>query len=91
VLLLTTFAGGSGAGLSDYQNTLYFDGPTSGVSGSSWQITTTGGPGVPTTPTTAAGLAGSGTLAAASYQYVYVRASGNGHTAIAVSTPAAVA
>jgi len=88
VLLLTTLAGGSGAGVASYQGTLYLDGPASAVSGSSWQITTTAGPGAPVTPTTVAGLAGSGSLAAASYQYVYVTVSGSGHTASAVSSPA---
>jgi hypothetical protein len=88
VLLLTTFAGGSGAGITDYQGTLYLDGSASSVSGSSFKITTTAGPGAPATPTTVAGASGSGSLIAASYQYVYVRASGSGHTASAVSSPA---
>jgi hypothetical protein len=87
-LLLSSFAGGSGAGISNYQGTLYLDGAASSVSASSWQITTTAGPGAPTTPTTVAGAAGSGTLPAASYQYVYVMASGAGHSASAVSSPA---
>lgn len=87
VFLLTALAGGSGAGIANYQGTLYLDGAVSGVSGSSWQITTSAGPGTPTTPTTAA-VPGGGTLAAASYQYIYVRSSGNGRTASSVSTPA---
>ncbi len=89
-ILLSTFAGGSGAGVSEYQGTLYFGGPASSVSGSSWQITTTAGPGAPTTPTAVAGAGGTGSLAAASYQYVYVRASGTGRSASAASTAVSV-
>jgi Bacterial Ig-like domain len=86
VFLLTALAGGTGAGVSSYQGTLYLDGAASTVSGSTWQITTSAGPGTPTTPTTV-GVPGGGTLAAASYQYIYVRSSGSGRTASPISTP----
>src|SRR6059058_5851979 len=39
VVLLTLLAGGSGAGISAYQGTLYFAGPASSISGS-FQMTT---------------------------------------------------
>jgi len=86
VLLLTALAGSTGAGVANYQSTLYLDGAASSISGSSWQITSSAGPGTPTTPITVA-VPGGGTLAAASYQYIYVRSSGNGRTASSVSTP----
>jgi hypothetical protein len=85
LLLLTALAGGSGAGVSSYQGTLYLDGPSSSVSGASFQITTAAGPGVPGTPSAVAGIAGSGSLAMASYQYIQVVSSGAAYTASSVS------
>jgi hypothetical protein len=86
VFLLSVLAGGSGAGVSSYQGTLYFDGPPASVGGgNSFQILTAAGPAVPGTPTAAAGIAGSGSLAMASYQYIQVTSSGAAHTASAAS------
>jgi methionine-rich copper-binding protein CopC len=83
VLLLGTLAGASGAGVSNYQGTLYLDGGPSAVSGTSLQILTAAGPAVPAMPSAVAG--GSGTLAMASYQYIQVTSSGGAYTASAVS------
>ncbi len=85
VLLLSALVGGSGAGVSAYQGTLYLNGSASTVSGTSFQILAAAGPAVPGTPNAVAGLAGSGSLAMASYQYIQVAASGNARTASAVS------
>ena len=85
LLLLLTLAGGSRAGISAYQGTLYLNGETSAVSGTSSQILAAAGPAVPGTPNAVAGIAGSGSLAMASYQYIQVVASGAAHTASAVS------
>jgi hypothetical protein len=90
VTLLTLFAGGSGAGVSAYQGTLYFAGAPSSLSASTWQITTAAGPAAPTAPTIVAGAGGSGSLAMATYQYIYVRSSGGAYTASAVSNAVAV-
>ncbi len=85
VLLLSTLVGGSGAGVSAYQGTLYLNGSPSIVSGTSFQILSAAGPAVPATPSAVAGIAGSGSLALASYQYVQVTSSGGANTASAVS------
>ncbi len=85
VFLLAVLAGGSGAGVSNYQGTLYFDGPSSLVGGNSFQILTAAGPGVPGMPSAVAGIAGSGSLAMASYQYIQVTASGAARTASGAS------
>jgi hypothetical protein len=88
VVLLTFFAGSSGAGVAEYAGTLYFDGPASSRSGTSFQLLTTAGPSAPAAPTTVAGASGSGTIASGSYQYVYIATSGSAKTASAVSSPA---
>src|SRR4051794_17717253 len=90
LVVLTLLAGSSGAGISAYQGTLYLAGPASSVPGTSWQLTTAAGPAVPAAPTIVAGAAGSGTLTAATYQYIYVRSSGGASTASAVSNAVAV-
>src|SRR5205823_6790831 len=58
VFLLSTLDGGSGAGVSAYQGTLYLNGSTSTVSGTSFQILAAAGPAVPGTPNAVAGIAG---------------------------------
>src|ERR671936_1922620 len=81
VLLLAVFAGSSGAGVAQYAGTLYFDGPASSRSGTSFQILTTAGPSPPAAaPTIAPGLTGSGTIPSGSYQYVYIAANGSAKT-----------
>lgn len=86
VLLLTTFAGGSGAGVTDYQGTLYLAGPPSAVSGN-YQLLTTAPPATPASPAQdpVASLWGVGTIASGIYQYVYVISNGNARTESAVS------
>jgi large repetitive protein len=88
-LLLTSFAGSTGAGVSSYTGTVYLDGPGSSVSSNSFRLTTYAGPAAPAAPTTVAGTGGS--LAAASYQYIYIASSGGARTASAASTALAVA
>src|SRR6266511_2255468 len=89
VLLLTMLAGGSGAGISAYQGTLYFAGPVSSIAGS-YQLTTTVPAAQGTTPVAVAGVAGSGGLATGSYRWIYVTSSGGALTASA-SAQASVA
>jgi hypothetical protein len=91
VLLLGVFAGGSGAGVSNYQGTLYLNGPASSVSGGSWQITTTAGPAQGVAAVAAQGVIGSGGLNAGSYRWIYVTSSGGAFTASASSNQLTVA
>jgi hypothetical protein len=91
-LLLTTFAGGSGAGISDYQGTLSMNGTPSAVAGS-FQLLPTAGPAAPAQPTVSAGGAGSGSIpggASVSYQYIQVAANGNAQTASVQSAAVAM-
>src|SRR3954452_1156538 len=78
--LLTMLAGASGASISSYQGTLYFDGPASTVLGS-YQLSTTAPPAQGVTPSAAQGAAGSGGLVAGAYRWVYVTGSGGALTA----------
>jgi hypothetical protein len=81
-ILVTLFAGASGAGVTNYQGTLYLDGPESTIaSANSFQLLTSAGPAAPATPIVTAGSAGSGTLAAGNYLYVAVAVSGSARTA----------
>src|SRR3954451_14332286 len=61
VALLTMLAGASGAGISSYQGTLYFDGPASAITGS-YQLTNSAPAAVGVTPVAAQGAVGSGGL-----------------------------
>jgi hypothetical protein len=87
VVVLTLFAGGSGAGVSSYQGTLYFAGSASSVAGN-WQLTTAAPVAQGATPVVTAGLANSGGVPTGSYRYVYVTTSGGARTASL--SPAAV-
>src|SRR2546421_13116155 len=69
-LLLTVLAGGSGAGISAYQGTMYLDGAAGSVSGN-FVFTTSAGPAQGTAPAAMAGAAGSGGITG-TYTYVYV-------------------
>jgi hypothetical protein len=89
VFLVTAFAGGSGAGVANYQGTLYLDGPPSSVSGS-FQLLTAPGPGAPAAPVATAGLAGSGSIPAGSYLYIAAAQSGSARTAGPMSNQVAV-
>lgn len=90
VVLLTTLAGGSGAGISSYQGTLYLSGAPSSIAGSFQLLTTAGPGGAGTAPTASAGPAGSGGITG-TYSYVYVRSGGSGaRSASAASAPLAV-
>src|SRR4051812_5603537 len=77
VLVLTMLVGSSGAGISAYQGTLYFSGPSSAISGN-WQLTTAAPAGQGATPVAAMGVVGSGGLAAGSYRWIYVTSTGGG-------------
>jgi large repetitive protein len=90
VLLLTLLAGASGAGISAYQGTLYFDGPASAIGGNNYQLSNTAPPAQGSAPTAAQGAAGSGGLATGSYRYVYVVSSGGVLTSSQASATAAV-
>ncbi len=85
VLILGVTAGSSGAVVADYSGTIYFNGA---ASGNGFLLLPSGGPAVPATPTTVAGAGGSGSIAAASYQYVQVDKSGGARSASSFSTPA---
>jgi hypothetical protein len=89
VLLLTTLAGGSGAGVSNYQGTIYFAGPASSVSGS--YLLTTATPGAQgVTPVAVAGAANSGGVPTGAYKYVYATSSGGAWTASVASNQVSV-
>jgi hypothetical protein len=90
VFVLTTFPGGSGAGVSDYTGTLYLDGPPSVVAGGSFQLLTSAGPAAPGAPNAAAGLGGSGTIPSGNYLYIAVAISGSAHTAGSASNQVSV-
>src|SRR5438477_6404684 len=83
-VVLTLLVGGSGAGISAYQGTLYFAGPLSSLPGT-YRLTTAAPAMQGTTPAAVAGSAGSGGLAAASYRWIYVTSSGGALTASATS------
>jgi hypothetical protein len=78
-MALTLFAGGSGAGVSAYQGTLYFAGPASSIAG--WQLTTASPGAQGSAPTATAGVANSGGVPTGSYRYIYVTTSGSARTA----------
>src|SRR5918999_3748128 len=88
VLLLTTFAGGSGAGVADYQGTLYFAGPSSSLGGYQIVTATPGAQGL--APVAAAGVPNSGGVPTGAYKYVYVTTSGAARTASAASNQVSV-
>src|SRR5690242_3126522 len=90
VLLLTLLAGASGAGISAYQGTLYFDGPASALGGNNYQLSSTAPPAQGAAPTAAQGAAGSGGLSTGSYRYVYVVSSGGVLSSSQASATAAV-
>src|SRR4051794_21502672 len=89
VALLTMLAGASGASISSYQGTLYFDGPASTVLGS-YQLSTTAPPAQGVTPSAAQGAAGSGGLVTGAYRWVYVTRSGGALTASPTSVQMSV-
>src|SRR3954451_13000308 len=84
VALLTMLAGASGAGISSYQGTLYFDGPGSAITGS-YQLTNSAPAAVGATPVAGQGVVGSGGLNAGNYRWIYVTSSGGALTASATS------
>jgi large repetitive protein len=88
-LLLTTFAGASGAGISAYQGTLYLAGPASTISGS-YQLTTAAPGGQGTTPAAVQGVVGSGGLATGAYRWIYVTSSSGALTASVTSNQLSV-
>jgi len=84
LVLLTLLAGGSGAGVSNYQGTIYFSGPASLVSGS--YLLTTATPGAQgAAPVAAAGVPNSGGVPTGAYKYVYATSSGGARTASVAS------
>jgi Big-like domain-containing protein len=90
-VLLTMLAGGSGAGIAQYQGTLYFAGPASAISGS-YQLTTTAPGAQGLAPVAVAGVpAGSGGLATGAYRWIYVTSSGGALTASATSNQLSIA
>jgi hypothetical protein len=90
VVLLSTLAGGSDAGISNYQGTLYLSGAPSSIGGSFQLLTSAGPGGAGTAPTAMAGLSGSGGITG-TYSYIYVRAGGSGaRSASASSSPLGV-
>jgi hypothetical protein len=92
IILMTLFAGASGAGVSNYQGTLYLDGAPSAVAGS-FQLLAAAGPATPGTPVAVAGLSGSGSIPGGSgitYQYIYVVSSGGARTASAAAVTGAM-
>src|SRR4051812_16330005 len=84
VALLTMLAGASGAGISSYQGTLYFDGATSSIPGA-YQLTNSAPAAVGATPAALQGAVGSGGLNAGNYRWIYVTSSGGALTASATS------
>ena len=86
VLLLTALAGGSGAGISNYQGTLYFAGAPSSITGS-YQLTTAVPVAQGLQPVATAGIPNSGGVPTGAYKYVYVTTSGVTRTASAASAP----
>jgi PASTA domain/Bacterial Ig-like domain len=89
VALLAFFAGSSGAGVANYQGTLYFAGPASSVGGS-FQLTTAVPAAQGATPVAAAGVPNSGGVPSGSYKYTYVTTSGAARTASVASNQVTV-
>jgi hypothetical protein len=85
-VLLTALAGGSGAGISNYQGTLYLSGGSSAIGGSFQLLTTPGPGGAAMAPAAAAGVAGSGGITG-TYSYIYVRTGGSGARSASASSP----
>src|SRR3954451_23129088 len=73
--LLTMLAGASGAGITSYQGTLYFDGPVSSIGGT-YQLTTIAPGAQGAVPAAAQGVAASGGLNTGQYRWIYVTSSG---------------
>jgi Bacterial Ig-like domain len=90
VLLLTMLAGASGAGISAYQGTLYFDGAGSSLGGNNYQLTNTAPPAQGAAPAAIQGVTGTGGLATGTYKYVYVVSSGGVSTASQASASAGI-
>jgi hypothetical protein len=89
LVVLALLAGGSGAGISNYQGTIYFSGPTSSVSGS--YLLTTATPGAQgVAPVAAAGAPNSGGVPTGAYKYVYATSSGGARTASVASNQVSV-
>src|SRR5919198_1492597 len=88
-LILALFAGGSGAGVTNYQGTLYFAGPASSVSGS-FQLTTAVPAAQGAAPVATAGVANSGGVPTGAYKYVIVTTSGSARTATVASNQVSV-
>ena len=86
LVLLGLLAGGSGAGISNYQGTLYLSGGTSAIGGSFQLLTAAGPGGAGTAPAAAAGVAGSGGITG-TYSYIYVRTGGSGARSASASSP----
>jgi hypothetical protein len=80
VVLLTTLAGGTGAGVAEYTGTLYANGGVSAVGSGNYQLSVSAGPAQGSAPTVVAGLAGTGGPSG-SFTYVYVVTSGGVATA----------
>ena len=86
VFLLTMLAGSTGAGIVNYQGTLYFAGAPSSITGS-YQLTTAAPTGQGLQPVATAGVANSGGVPTGVYKYVYVTTSGVTRTASVASSP----
>jgi hypothetical protein len=89
VLILGLFAGSSGAGVTNYQGTLYFAGAASSISGS-FQLTTAVPAAQGVTPVAAAGVPNSGGVPSGAYKYVYVTSSGAARTGSVASNQVSV-
>src|SRR5918992_2757521 len=88
VAVLLALAGGSGAGVSDYQGTLYFAGPASSLGGYGIVTSAPGAQGA--APVAVAGVANSGGVPTGAYKYVYVTTSGVARTASVASNQVSV-
>jgi hypothetical protein len=86
VFLLTMLAGSTGAGIANYQGTLYFAGASSSITGS-YQLTTAVPSGQGLQPVATAGVPNSGGIPTGAYKYVYVTTSGVTRTASVASAP----
>src|SRR3954452_923224 len=75
VALLTMLVGASGAGISSYQGSLYFDGPGSAITGS-YHLTNSAPAGVGATPVAGQGVVATGGLNAGNYRWIFVTSSG---------------
>ncbi len=88
-LLLTAFAGATGAGVSSYTGPLYLAGGSSSVSGN-YQLTTDTPSAQGAAPVASAGVPNSGGVPTGAYKYIYATKSGYARTASAASNQLSV-